>query len=538
MKHSWIAILFTQLFLLNSAWGVLNSCHENLDPELKYLIISDKDSLADMYYLSLLKLSLALAQDEHQKNILKERIQDVSEQQRSHDFSKFSKLIDLNYQKYAKTLTRKKASESIHDNSVTLNKVSSSYVLSQDSECREYCLTEEDEGLFWLVKEIEQGRNSGDFSKLNMKNRPKFYLGGDEAQASAKELQSEIQLYISKLVSEFNTREQLCGGVEQKQNCTPFQEKNTIDSQVEQMFSLLSEGAYKLNLKAEEKKKVNAKLLKDLSADSPESKDEESWEYDNSKQMCGPVEFEPRIENKEIYGFSDPRAAFKGGKDVLNTYKKSGIAGLKKLSNESSGLKSSGKSKFNGASLLSKFQIPGPMFRCEPESPIAIPKFGMLSADKTVCCNESVESRKLRFYFINWGGGFGCRAFFGLPYIAEVGAKLGVGLNLILSGGVEPEQCLEKSCIKASPMFNVSASLYAEVLAGTGSIQGTISWMPYASIQQCITESNNLPPADINYQVGRVLAIVSVRLGWAFSYNDVKPIYESNKNTHTSFPIF
>ena len=179
------------------------------------------------------------------------------------------------------------------------------------------------------------------------------------------------------------------------------------------------------------------------------------------------------------------------------------------------------------------------MFRCEPESPIMVPKVGKLKADRKVCCEEEVRQGSVKYYFFSWGGGVNCRAFFGLPYLAEVGAKIGAGFNFTLAGGTEPHRCEERTCFQASPMVNVSAGLYAEALGGAGSIQGTISWVPYMAIKQCVGSfSHFLPPADFSYQVGRVLAIVNARLGWAFSYNEVKVIYEDDNTKHTSVPLF
>ena len=43
------------------------------------------------------------------------------------------------------------------------------------------------------------------------------------------------------------------------------------------------------------------------------------------------MEFDPKLRNKEVFGFNDSRGALKGSRDAFSTYKKEGIAGLKSL---------------------------------------------------------------------------------------------------------------------------------------------------------------------------------------------------------------
>ncbi len=108
----------------------------------------------------------------------------------------------------------------------------------------------------------------------------------------------------------------------------------------------------------------------------------------------------------------------------------------------------------------------------------------------------------------------------------------------MISGGQEPERCQDKYCLAVSPKLEVSAAVYAEALAGAGSVQGTIAWLPYASGQLCRRPDGEYSPVKFNYQIGRVLFVGTVRAGWAFSYKKVYTIYEDKKQKTSYFPIF
>lgn len=547
-------MIFVYLLVVNGSFGAENSCQSKLDDELKTALLANEGLFADLYHLSQLKLAASLADDENQKTILGRRISDKADRlEDSLNKEKLEKEIVQAYSFYGKAITREQAKIFLEGEVDELNPSVAAYLLNSigpsvnepSKDINLIGLSEKDEANFWLAEEVgESGMVFPSLTKLlHPRQTPKIYLEGDEGDNELGRIEERVDENIKKLISDFKANEQMCGGFVDGQTCARESVKTALNQQVEDMIEVVAlskngpalvssnplQALDRIRSKYGWRARSRDRAPASIAAPVP----------DEGLNMCGGKEFYPSLANKEIFGFGDFRGGMNAKNEAFKAYKKGGLNGLKAMNKKNSALGGKTGGQFKGANFLSKMKIPAPMFRCEPESPIALPKIGTLLADKTVCCDDEEQTRKLRYFFFNWGGGMSCRAFFGLPYIAEVGAKIGVGFNIFFSGGVEPEQCLEKSCFNGTPTLNFSAALYAEALAGAGSIQGTISWMPYASLQQCILpNTEELPPADFHYQIGRILAIASVRIGWTFSYNSVKPLYENNETRTSHFPIF
>ncbi len=518
-----------------------SECDRDLGTLLKSSVIQNQDLFVKLHLIAQMKLASKLSKDPFQSNVIQERIErlqaTVDPGAAAELYKKASNSFILN----GKDQTYQDAVYFSERRNIKLTPAIAGLLVKnlEKDECLKAnsCINENDLATLWLGKKLGLYRQDADLIKsLSNHKTPKIYLKSSQGEKAFDDLLKRFSSKNRELLSEFQVEEQLCGGISDKVTCSTERHSLSVQNKMNEFGNIIALSKEKALSERDSRELLGAiqsSYLEQASAENINRAPASISEYEN--RFCGGVEFDPKLRNKEVFGFNDSRGALKGSRDAFSTYKKEGIAGLKSLNAGSS--KNAGE--FKGAKFLNMISIPGPMFRCEPESPIMVPKVGKLKADRKVCCEEEVRQGSVKYYFFSWGGGVNCRAFFGLPYLAEVGAKIGAGFNFTLAGGTEPHRCEERTCFQASPMVNVSAGLYAEALGGAGSIQGTISWVPYMAIKQCVGSfSHFLPPADFSYQVGRVLAIVNARLGWAFSYNEVKVIYEDDNTKHTSVPLF
>jgi hypothetical protein len=259
-----------------------------------------------------------------------------------------------------------------------------------------------------------------------------------------------------------------------------------------------------------------------------------AWEKEEV-EMCGGQLFQTELKNIDIGGLD--WKGIKAGKQAIQDfkdYKANGRGAMDAKNSENGG---GAKKMLN---LTKKFYIPGPMFRCAPD-PVLIPPFiSVKSADKKVCCQNKQEWNRMIYLFFTGSTGFHCRAFFGIPYVAEVGVKVGAGIALKGSLGGEPNACETDLCGQISVKLDVSAGLYGEVLSGAAAVQGTVSWQPYASIKQCGIQrwGKGIPPARFNYKIGLITFSGTAKVGWVASYHIVKVLYSSDKNQEHDLAIF
>ena len=533
-------ILFVFACFIGSTRAIVEkACDQDLGVGLKRDVFNNQALVAKLHVISQLKLASRLSKDSFQRSVVKEKIDKLQASIEGEAAENLKKNALKSFFKNGKDQTYQKAVLFSERQNVKLPPAVAALLIKkvEESDCtlRDDCLEEEDLAILWLGKKLGLSSEKSNLVKsLNNQKSPKVYLKGAQGEKAFGNLIKGHEKNAIAAISQFQVDEQLCGGIFNKITCS--RKPSGIKafegaSDFTNITTLSKSQALEGKDSGELFSSVRSYYL-DGAGNKVSRAPANLYEYTN--RVCAGVEFDPKLRNKEVFGLSDSRGSLGGTKDAFSAYSKNGLEGLKSLN-----ASTSTGGKFKGLKLLNALKIPGPMFRCEPESPIVVPKVGKLKADRNVCCDESVKKGKVSYYFFSWGGGMNCRAFFGLPYLAEVGAKIGAGFNVTLAGGSEPETCEEVQCAQTSPMINVSAGLYAEALVGAGSIQGTISWVPYMAFKQCVdTFSSKLPPADFSYQVGRVLAIVNVRLGWAFSYNEVKVIYEDQDTKHTSVPLF
>lgn len=256
-----------------------------------------------------------------------------------------------------------------------------------------------------------------------------------------------------------------------------------------------------------------------------------AWE-ENEVQMCGGNLFKSEMKNIRIFGLNGRVAEeYKNGQEMRRAYQEGGRDAMVNKNNERSAKSKVGR-------MLQKLHIPGPMFRCSNEPVRVVPTFTFKKADKLVCCDDQEKWETMFYGFANFGAGFSCRAFVGVPYIAELGVKVGAGVGLNLGGGSDPAGCKSQTCLQGTFSFNVSGGVYGDVLSGAASAQGTIMWVPFVSVRQCGAFQEPRPPARINYKIGNVIFVGSVKVGWFASYEFTKTLYSSSENHEHDIAIF
>lgn len=559
-----ISIIITSSTLANQ---VDKFCEQKLNEEIKKLISSDDSHIIEKYY-ELSNLKMAYQLEKNDKNTLEKHIQATIEEidDSSNRAELKQKLVEL-YQEYGITETKENTEE------LLIKLKSSSYYKKNtrihasdmpsvvrilrfsNGDCSEIsCLDESDEAVQWLVKEMKSHHSNSNLldSSVHLAHyagyvKDQVKLTEEESINQIAKLKSDIQNWYEQLYKSFLSKYEECHQLYEKSECFKQRAQRSFTMQIKELIkavnltqndsdrlkipSLISKiklgvtlnQQYLENLKvrkkeelAEKKALETARKINNSFVNFADHKDEAN--------MCGGKKFVSKIKNIQVDGFSDPRKSFSTSKDKYQQYKDGGTNAMTK------GHKNLGWMK--------KFEIPGPFFRCGVENVRKIPKISIKRAQQLVCCKEQEQWKDLMYIFANVSGGFTCRFFIGIPYIAEVGAKLGAGIGVNIGGGLQPKECKNSICVQGSVSFNVSAAIYAEVVSGLAGLQGTISWVPYASVKQCIQTNKPVPPANIGYKVGNVLLIGTVRGGWFYQHDVVKSIYENHNVTSMDVAIF
>jgi len=113
--------------------------------------------------------------------------------------------------------------------------------------------------------------------------------------------------------------------------------------------------------------------------------------------------------------------------------------------------------------------------------------FQVETADKEECCQNFVTRFDELRVLIGTETDLGCRGFYGIPYIAEVGIKGGVAIEGGLGGNITLNKgnCKAMGCIYGKGLVRPYLAIYTEVLAGIGGLEGGIDWEPHLKIGYC-----------------------------------------------------
>lgn len=112
------------------------------------------------------------------------------------------------------------------------------------------------------------------------------------------------------------------------------------------------------------------------------------------------------------------------------------------------------------------------------------------NARREICCQNRPTQYEENKATVGMEADFGCRAFYGIPYVAEVGIKGGVALEGGLTGKitVNEQNCKSKGCIYGKGLVRPYLSVYAEIVAGLASGEFGVSWEPQLNVGYCKEE--------------------------------------------------
>jgi hypothetical protein len=569
-------------------------CQEKLNQEIKKLLETDSDLITDLYQLSNLKLANRLNTEPQLTNNLEDYI---SKKLANLDSSRKEELVNKINQLYndhgmasnyetAKIILEDIEQAKYSDPSRRLRGIKASIAINllrnMEDKCSGIaCLNETDEALTWFVGKVREANDHLSDGQRNMMDtptilahysgyvNPKLRLDSAQSAQALAEVDSKIKATLKDFEDAFFAKYQNCIDSFGSRQCFQQEVNKSLAQQIKGLIKTFGgEQSAKVSIGSRDITLGSIKLhyglsnayvsqVSEYNRKKKEEADKRAMDFQllrtdeesdapQDPYTCGGKPFKGGLSKKRIVGVLNPKSAYgdaksglKAGKDAWKIYKKGGLKAIGKMAKEGSKAVAGNHGKGIGGKILNFLKIPGP-FRCSTDSPIPFPKFGMLTADKKVCCNDEEKIGALKYYFITlYNSGLTCRVFFGIPYVAEVGAKVGLGLSLFGSGGTEPAECGDMTCFGLTPTFNVSLSVYGELLSGLATLQGGISWIPYASFKQCIySDPRPTPPLAITYKVGRILFIGTARVGWAFTFHTVKPIYESHNENKTTIAIF
>jgi hypothetical protein len=566
-----LLFLNTSCLLADDALDLDDFCQKKLNEKINEILEKDQNNIiSKLFHLSQLKLAHAASdKNKNLESYISTKLKQLNSSQRAALTDDIKKL----YSEYGKDLTGQEVNTLLSDLAASnYSKLNTRIQAEQmpavirlissiDKNCGAsslLCLNQDDEALYWLVAKIKKG---GGFSQAaqNLMDSAAVahyngYVRADSTLSKAQTVQAlaqtniELDQALNKVKQDFFNRYKEClsyfgdgncfkqktsrGLIEAIKDLVTIGPKANSDPNIKQPELVLSGLRKNLNVYLNPNYVEQVKQAKQLERETQPVSSRvnslkarvQNLDEPVDPKMCGGKKFQSQIKNIETFGFSDPVSSLKSAKKAFDTHQSGGKDAVKGMNNK--------------LDIFSKFHIPGPFFRCGPEPVRKVPKFAYKKADKLVCCDEKEDWRKLHYLFASFSGGFSCRFFVGLPYIAELGAKVGASVGIGFGGGIEPTDCLDKSCGQGKVSFTVSAAIYGEVLVGLASVQGTISWVPYASIKQCMYPYGAIPPANLAYKVGTVILIGTVRAGWAFTYEVVKPVYESSKVTSMDIAIF
>lgn len=136
---------------------------------------------------------------------------------------------------------------------------------------------------------------------------------------------------------------------------------------------------------------------------------------------------------------------------------------------------------------------------------------------KETCCKNKITQYSETKIFVGMAWGLECRAHLGVPYVAELGIKGGLHAEVGGHGKstLDERTCEAKNCLGLKVALRAELALYAEALAGLGSIEGGVAWEPWATGSLCMVGDHF--KAKTEYKFGRAMVYYKASLGWGLA---------------------
>lgn len=135
---------------------------------------------------------------------------------------------------------------------------------------------------------------------------------------------------------------------------------------------------------------------------------------------------------------------------------------------------------------------------------------------KEQCCKDKITKYVEYSPYLMWEFGGDCRAFYGIPYIAEVGIKGGVEVEAGIGGKItlNLETCADEGCVSGKGKLRPFLALYAEAGAGLATIEGGVRWEPYIEIKWCKSKGADSGHGKVEAVLGTAYIYGQYSLGW------------------------
>lgn len=507
-----ITLLFTLLFTTQIFGVGEEQCLNAYENELKRIFLEDKEGILEKQF-RLTTLKLAREVSAHHLQTLEEHIKTAQKDVEHSSKDRLKEIenhFEANLVKDFELVDLKKIKKANYfKTSSRLNNIDLSYLMYQSRQSGDETFTKSDAAIAWYmgkVANVSYPMGSANYNQLQISTLIAHSSGAIDSRKSLNlnEIESEIESLESRIKNIFSKAKTKvaydkleCLSV--LENQTPACIENMYDQVLFENLNFIEPLKNKMSLtigsqapkpKNKPINQTNSKSKQPISSPSGQSKSENSC---SSKRFLGGEKELVRI------GPSKPQIA-KAVSNQLNTISKMGICGV---------------------------QTSEPTLEYEEK-------------DIQTCCNNKNEWKKRRRLSI-YGGSvdFNCRAFYGLPYIAEVGVRVGARVRVAIGGEVQPSKCESKQCIIGRLPLDVYSALYGDLASGGLRVQGGVKWKPRLQAYQCFKDSGKAEPLELVFRAGTLELYYTIEGAWRlFTYENALTIYESEIDVRRNIAIF
>lgn len=135
---------------------------------------------------------------------------------------------------------------------------------------------------------------------------------------------------------------------------------------------------------------------------------------------------------------------------------------------------------------------------------------------KEQCCKDKITTFIEYSPYLMLETGGDCRVYYGIPYVAEVGVKGGVEIEVGVGGKItlNLETCSDEGCLAIKGKFRPFLAVYAEVGAGLATVEGGVRWEPYIEGKYCKAKGAEKGKGKVEAVLGTAYLYGQYSLGW------------------------
>lgn len=576
----------------------VEACKDELSKQINELLRADNgEVIIKAATIASLKLNLKMLNSNASRVTLEEHIQQKLKDLKRKDPASLYKKIKSLYRKFGQSKTNQEVEQILNGltkhnyfpRSKRLSNKESAVIMMAyelfDPDPTEYSINENDVAITWFMDEVDKKANQG-IRDTALTNRLKTSvkvahasgvfkqnraLNSEELKKSIRSYDRSIKSKLAKLINDFKAEYSFCYHVLGGNKCikeiiTPIYQNNLAELTQELKASTMRSkkvGNLKvqlldnltLNLKSSIVSAKNASYIAleekgaKPSVKPPRYPDEIPEKVNGDRPgSCNGIDYESQIRNVTVHSIDPLRA----GSMLLNGA----------LSGTFRDQVGQGVGSITGINkVLKRFcpRVPlGPLnFRCYPY--VKLFRRTTKKAEALVCCEE-LKWQPYENKFVSFTGGIEIKGFLGLPdyipfVVAEIGLLGGASITYSNGGGYTPEGCGDKDCAVNALRLSAYIGVYGDLglskkkwsrggnkkadrmPAGLG-VEGKVSWRPNAIVRQCSYPNGKVETPKITLDSGKGFINVTVYVGWVYSYDYYKELWDSAKKDTFDFPVF